>query len=382
MSNLNDDIDEGLPALEEDVVDVNEQTDIIDIPTSNPTQPDPDPVVLKTNDSADTRDFIEPSTSDLFGIGVVPGELPNFNGEFEIIQRRKNDLKDFADVKETIQNKRSISQEDARLLDTLIPGFINNNRLIEFYTKDNSQTLLRESIVAMENIIKNEENQLEERLKIHISNLINRYNNLIILYKTDFLDKLSSQSNEVKNLLENVVIFNDNVFHKYFKEDIVFGDMLSTPINELNSEQLTNVSYIKDLIDEIKKHYNDVNLKSYLISFRYNSAGSLVFVNNRSEDIHNGIKLTEVFKIYKGDVQKDLSPKIYLILTENEKELNNLRNKTVLYTRRINDNTVEDINETEQKVMTLTHEYNYLLNLTLSLTKFNVAIIKFISLFK
>ena len=382
MAGLNDDVDEGLPALEEDVVDVNEQTDIIDIPTSNPSQPEPEPIILIANDTADELGFREPSTVDLFGLGVIAGEVPNFKGEFEIIRQTRDSLVDFEEVSKNIHSKRSISQEDARLLDAIIPGFISEDRLLQYYTKEDSQTYLEESKVVMDNIIKSKKLEIDERLKNHIDNLINRYNHLIVLYKTEFQDKLTQQSNEIKNLLENVVIFNDNVFHKYFKEDIIFGDVISSPINDLNTELLTDRQQVRDLINELKKCYNDVNLKSYLISFRYNSSGSLVFVNNRSDDIHNGINLSEVFKIYRGDVQNELSPKIYLRLTENETELNNLRNKAIIFHRRENDNTKEDVVDTENIVMTLTHEYNYLLNLTLSLAKFNNCIINFISIFK
>jgi len=382
MAGLNDDVDEGLPALEEDVVDVNEQTDIIDIPTSNPSQPEPDPIILIANDTADELGFKEPSTIDLFGLGVIAGEVPNFKGEFEIIRQSRDSLVDFEETALSVYKKQSISQEDARLLDAIIPGLISEDRLLQYYTKEDSQTFLEESKVVMDNIIKSKKLEIDERLKNHIDNLINRYNRLIVLYKTEFQNKLTQQSNEIKNLLENVVIFNDDVFHKYFKDEVNFGDVISSPINELNTEYLTDNQQVRDLVNDIKKCYNDVNLKSYLISFRYNSSGSLIFVNTRSEDIHNGINLSEVFKIYKGDVQNELSPKIYLRLSENETELNNLRNKAIIFHRRENDNTKEDIVDTENIIMTLTHEYNYLLNLTLSLTKFNNCIIKFICLFR
>lgn len=380
MANLNEDVEEGL-ALEEDLVDVNEQTDVIDIPTSNPNQPEPEPVLLVPNESADKRDFVEPSINDLFGLGVTPGEVPNFKGEFEIIQNKRNSLIDFEETAQVIKDKRIISQEDAKLLDALIPGFINKNHLIGYYTKDASQTYFKESILAMENIINNEENQISERLKNHIDILITHYNSLITLFNTEFRDKLNNQSTFLKNILEHDVVFDNDVFHKYFKSDINFIEFIDTPINQLDAEKLSDLQKIKDLINDLKSYYNNINLKSYLISFRYNCLGSLVFVNNRSEDLNNGFKLSEVFNIHKGSTQIDLSTKILLILIDNEKELNNLRNKAVIYRRRISGNTPEDINVTEESVISITQEYNYLLNLSLNLNKFNDAISKLVVLF-
>ncbi len=382
MAGLNDDVDEGLPALEEDVVDVNLQTNEIDIPTTNPSQPEPEAVTLITNDFADDVNFREPEISDLFGIGVIPGEIPNFNGEFEFIRRQRDNLVDFVNTTSNVQRKKSISQEDARILNAIIPGFVNDNRPLGFYTKDDSQTFLEESKVVMENMINNEETQINENLKNHINNLITHYNTLITLFNTGFKDKLNKQSLEIKNLLENVIIFNDDIFHKYFNDKMNFGDFVQTPINEINVDIISERTNVRQLLNELKNLYNDINLKSYLISFRYNSAGSLIFVNNRSEDLHDGFKLIEVFNIHKGDTQLDLPIKISLKLIDNEKELTRIRNKTLFYHRRENDTDLTDINNTEEMIITLTHEYNYLLKLTLSMMKFNDVILKLLLLFK
>lgn len=383
MGGLNDDVEEGLPALEEDVVDVNAQIDNVDIPNNNPDQPDPDPIVLKVNEFADEADSKEPSVIDLFGFGVVPGEVPNFNGEFEIIEQKKNTLDDIVDIRNNISRKQSISQEDICLLDSVIPGFINENRMLQMFTKHSSQTLLRETSLAVENIIENEKNEIDETLKKHIENLILRNNELTTLFKTGLSDRLTNQFVTIKGLLDNVIIFSNKRFHEYFNLDLDFKDVFSIPIDELDEEKITQDQRIKNLINEIKLQYKNTNLKSYLFSYRYMSSGSLVFVNERtSDDLVNGMTLNELFKIYQKEIQLSLASKIFLILNNNQEELNILRNKSFIYNRREGDNTATDLNETEQRIVSITKEYKYLFELTIHLVKLNEAVFKLISFFK
>lgn len=379
MSGLNDDVEEGLEP-EGDVLQVSDEVEIVS--TQNPLQPEPQVVTLISSDSVDKKEFLEPSYSDLFGIGVIPGEVPNFKGEFEVIQQRRDNLNDFIETTNGVISKRSISQEDVRNLDACIPGFVNDGRPIEYFTKENSQTFFNETASAMEKIISFEKSKISEDLKNHLDNLIYHHNSLITVFKSSFLENSINCCKLIKNLLENDIIFNDDKFQKYFSDSISFTNFTNTPINEIDASKVSCLKNIVELLDEIKNLYNDINLKSYLISFRFNSKGSLVFINQRSEDLNKGFTIAEVLDTHRNESQIELPTKIFIQLSSNESELNKLRNKAIIFTRRKNDNTDQDLLLTESTIVSLTQEYNYLCNLSYKMSEFNVAILKFISLFK
>lgn len=129
---LNDDVDDGLD-LSSEVADL------------NPNQPIPDKVIFKMDISSEVdQDTVTPE--DLFGVGVVKNEVPNLNAEFQLVTEKINKLTDLVQVYEDISKSNGICKEDAELVDSLAPGFINDKKPLGFFTDDKSRTQLTETL--------------------------------------------------------------------------------------------------------------------------------------------------------------------------------------------------------------------------------------------
>lgn len=117
MSGLNFDVDEG---LEDDTILVANTDD-------NFTQP-------------------EVTNQDLFGVDVIDNEVPKFTAEFVINADRANKIADLEEVRTAIEAINGISKEDAELVDSLSPGFLNEDRPLGYFTDKKSGTQLKESM--------------------------------------------------------------------------------------------------------------------------------------------------------------------------------------------------------------------------------------------
>lgn len=166
MAGLNDDVEEGLLSLEEIAELEKDISDIHEEPNVNPIQPQPDKIVLVANDLDEQPEEIkEPSAQELFGDSIIPGEVPNLNAEFEIVEQRRNALDDFKSVALDIESKQTVCQEDIKLLDSISPGFINEERPIGYFTKLPTKTYLKETLRDMKLHISKESISLESLKK-------------------------------------------------------------------------------------------------------------------------------------------------------------------------------------------------------------------------
>ena len=204
MAGLNDDVDEGL----DDIEDVN--FDVTIAPNTNPNQPEPESVVLvsQTTDS-ENDDIKEPTIQELFGETVIPGELPNFNAEFVIIANKQNILNDYISTSVEINKKQTISQEDARILDSLAPGFLNDEtKPIGYFTKTNTKTFYDETVKEMNNHVINEKTNINKDLIKHIENISTSYYNLLTIYETKYKTILVEQNIFIKRIFFDVLLNN------------------------------------------------------------------------------------------------------------------------------------------------------------------------------
>lgn len=132
MSGLNDDVDDGLDFTP-------------DVPEINPDQPVTDTkVFVQPLDDVSEED--NPSAQDLFGKDIVKNEVPNLNAEFVLVKEAFNKLTDIAFIGNTIRSANGISKEDAEVVDSVIPGFINDKKPIGFFTEEKSRTQLNETL--------------------------------------------------------------------------------------------------------------------------------------------------------------------------------------------------------------------------------------------
>lgn len=136
---LNDDVDEGLESGTE-------------FPDINPEQPYPEQTTFIT-DITNVGKQDSPTDEQLFGENVVANELPNINAQFVLTTESYYKLEDLISVRSDIVKSRGVCMEDANILSNQIPGFINEERPIGFFTEDKTRTQYSETLNTIDKAI-------------------------------------------------------------------------------------------------------------------------------------------------------------------------------------------------------------------------------------
>lgn len=375
MQGLNDDVEDGLIALEDDTLETLESdSNINDEPTSNPNQPIPEKLLLETQEEVDmVADHKEVTITDLFGLGVVPNELPNLNAEFVIIKQKDNELTDLQTMTESIRSKQSISQEDVKALDSLSAGFLNEDtRLVSYFTKEPSQTQFNSTIREADIRIGTNSQEISNLFKTHLEKLTSSYATLESETNHGFTDLHSSQTKAIKDLLDTnwqrlTSLFNNYYFTNIFK----LKDLFTKPISEINFNFITTNKELLETLNTIKEQTQNTQLKQYLTNFRFNSEGGLV--NDVSiAYTENDLTIFEIINIYLGESQSKLPTEILKVINFNQ---NFLEGISIEYN--LNENT-KTFSEYLLNVDKLQTDLTFLSNLELNLIKFNESILKLI----
>ena len=125
------------------------------------TQPKPDRMPAK-NDVPDEKLFEEP---------IVEGEVPKFEAEFEIQADKANALSDIVRIQSDIEHKGAISVEDIKQVDSILPGFVNDEHPAEQYTALPTKTNYQEGLNNIDNYL---EKQYDD-LRVSIKDLTEQY---------------------------------------------------------------------------------------------------------------------------------------------------------------------------------------------------------------
>lgn len=112
----------------------------------------PDPVLevpINTNDSIPQDDVKKLPDSAFFDTIALNGEVPRFAPVFVEQQSKAENLVDLATTQNQIQAQGAISVENALVVDSLSPGFINDNNPAALYSKTPSKTQYNESLLSI-----------------------------------------------------------------------------------------------------------------------------------------------------------------------------------------------------------------------------------------
>lgn len=90
-----------------------------------------------------------PTVKELFGDNVVPNELPNLNANIVLIDQGNNAIADTTEVLGGISKACAVCKEDIQVIDALHPGYINEQRPIQYYTERPSRTMFAETVTAL-----------------------------------------------------------------------------------------------------------------------------------------------------------------------------------------------------------------------------------------
>lgn len=190
---LNDDVDDGLPDLQEGE------------PNLNPNQPTPEKSLFVPQlEKRDPKDFVEPTNEELFGVGVVKNQVPNINAEFTLLKDNYNKASDLLNVKDALTTSNGISREDAEVIDSITPGFINEKKPLGFFTEDKSRTQLNESVNTINKTVDFQYTTIYENLKTQIDKYHAILSPVIINMETKLIDSAIDLQKDIASIAESV----------------------------------------------------------------------------------------------------------------------------------------------------------------------------------
>lgn len=112
----------------------------------------PDPVLevpIDVNETVPQEDVKKLPDSVFFDTIALNGEVPRFAPVFVEQQSKAENLVDLATTQNQIQAQGAISVENALVVDSLSPGFINDNNPAALYSKTPSKTQYNESLLSI-----------------------------------------------------------------------------------------------------------------------------------------------------------------------------------------------------------------------------------------
>lgn len=199
---LNDDVDEGL--------------EITDAPDFDPDLPIPKPVVIQPDISAVDENPVV-TDQDLFGTDIVKNEVPNLNAKFLLTVEQSNRTLDLIEVKKVIQSSNGICKEDAELIESNAPGFINDKKPLGFFTETKSRTQFNESMNSLDQTIDSNLGTITQQAKDAATQSCSK---LMPLLK-DLPNKVTQVTSTLQNEISTLIDF---VCAKGLDNGFAFGD--------------------------------------------------------------------------------------------------------------------------------------------------------------
>lgn len=268
MSGLNDDVDDGLDS-------------IIEEPDTNPDASDA-PTILLVNKTGtpvpSDNDINAVATSRFFGAPVIPNELPNLNAAFLITSQISTAASDISSIRSSVASNCSVCREDAEVIDSLIPGFISDDRPLGYFTDKKTKTQFTETLASMDAEIESQTAMLISTSLDTIETLVQKYRDIKSTAETNLRGSLVKYQLTLAKIL---VMVDDEDTSNELK---TFLDGLSTVLPrdcfELNTKDADVNDSIKGLVKHLVKADFRANLANVICRDLNLTAGANLFMTN------------------------------------------------------------------------------------------------------
>lgn len=245
----------------------------------------------------------EVSVADLFGKNVIEREVPNLNAEFIVQEQALENYKELSTLHITLKSNGAMAQEDAKEINSLIPGFIHDKNPLAYYTKTPTRTCLKPSLEALDNALDVQYGKLQSLVKTNAASLLTA----VTVYQKVFEDEFTKAFIEAGEALQKLISgtgFGEYSFMNFpVQDNMLVRDLFykqtiyarhedgSDRINEIYTNQDIKQAIIT--IGNCLTNYSDrLNVGHYL-----NSNLPLVYVLHISEKCYaitaNGLELMD-----------------------------------------------------------------------------------------
>lgn len=141
------------------------------------------------------------TANDMFKGPVVPNEVPNFNSVFLLEEERSNKVSDLLTLKLDIQRSNAVSVEDARSLDAITPGFINETNPEGFFTQEPSKTQLTETLNSIDAALDRQYQESKSVAQEFACNYVDQFNKFFEEIEMFYFQNLTNLHKAIAQLL-------------------------------------------------------------------------------------------------------------------------------------------------------------------------------------
>lgn len=242
---------------------------------------DEDKTILGATDAATTTETNDRLPIDkLFKTPIVGGEVPTPIQEYEISSDKHEALESLIRIAAEIRHRNAVSQEDIAQIESAKPGFISDENPIGLYTRQPSQTQLKESLSQVDALIEKDYDDLRLSLKELVETYIKNNNDTPKLIQSKYTSCVSIFNKTYAQLLHAANASDLCQLGIILNDGTRLSKVLKTSLYEyLNCERSINSTLLKEYLTRFDKELGETGILLN-IDLLSSTSGERLFISN------------------------------------------------------------------------------------------------------
>lgn len=242
------------------------------VAASNPAQPAAQPTSFLARygeDNTPTEEDDEPTIEDIFGPDIVPNEIPNLDMKVVLMTEKQNTINDGESVAKNIVTQNSIAQEDMIAANAVLPGILNDEHQVGFYTEQPSRVGYGDALSRIKTKLDEARDMQIAVSQEALDGMLNACKTTLQYIDDSFSSKYEMRARYAQSVKENLqTVLTEpssnslyNTLLSFFTCNIsdLTGPVINPKINQAIEELLTNIrssrSYSVYLYSEAYKNH-------------------------------------------------------------------------------------------------------------------------------